>query len=394
MARSVARHDARSTGVASLTRLVAIVAAIAIVAGACGDDEQLDPVAAAQARVSSAQADVEEAQTAYDEQSEAFCASSEEFITAVDRYGKLLTDNAVTVGDVKTAGADLVKPREEVEEDAEKATAAHETLTAAQADLAEAEDALEAAKSGTSTSAPTGTTTTVPLVPPATVDRAKQAEADLVRVADSISDQTQVVKAVVEMHSAAYAVEAAWLRIFADAGCLTDEQLAQASGYVGEYTVAVQSSLEALGYYSDEIDGVYGPNTVAAVKKFQTDANLPVTGYVDQPTATALGSALLAKGGDVAQLSIAFTAAVQSTLKLAGFWSGPIDGRWTDELTGALKAFQSSLGVEPTGVVDSATLSAVHTKIAEAKDSDSTTTTATSAATTTSAPASTTTTSG
>ena len=389
----MARPVARNTRVASLTRLLAISAAIAVIATSCGDDEQLDPVAAAQARVNAAQADVEEAQSAFDEQSEAFCSSSEDFIAAVDRYGKLLTDSAVTVGDVKTAGADLVKPREEVEDDAEKAVAAHETLTAAEADLAEAEAALEAAESGTPTSAQSATTTTTPLLPPATVDRAKQAEAELVQVAGSISDQTQVVKAVVDMHSAAYAVEAAWLRIFADAGCLTDEQLAQANAYVGEYTVAVQSAMEALGYYSDEIDGIYGPATVAAVKKFQTDAGLPATGYVDQPTATALGSALLAKGGDVAQLSIAYTAAVQSTLKLAGFWSGPIDGRWTDELTGALKAFQSSLGVEPTGVVDSATLSAVHTKIADAKApaSSTTTTTAASSTTTTSAASTTTT---
>ena len=52
------------------------------------------------------------------------------------------------------------------------------------------------------------------------------------------------------------------------------------------------------------------------------------------------------------------TAAVQTVLTLAGFWDGPVDGVWTDELTAALQQFQLALGVEPTGIVDAATLAA------------------------------------
>ena len=52
------------------------------------------------------------------------------------------------------------------------------------------------------------------------------------------------------------------------------------------------------------------------------------------------------------------TAAVQTVLTVTGFWQAPIDGVWTDELTDALKEFQVAVGVEPTGVVDAATLAA------------------------------------
>ena len=52
------------------------------------------------------------------------------------------------------------------------------------------------------------------------------------------------------------------------------------------------------------------------------------------------------------------TAAIQQTLKLLGFWDGPVNGVWTDELTQAVKEFQTALGVEPTGEVDAATIAA------------------------------------
>jgi peptidoglycan hydrolase-like protein with peptidoglycan-binding domain len=58
---------------------------------------------------------------------------------------------------------------------------------------------------------------------------------------------------------------------------------------------------------------------------------------------------------------------VQAVLKLAGFWTGPIDGHWTAELTQALKNYQTHLGVPATGQVDTATLAALENTIAQAK---------------------------
>ncbi len=39
-----------------------------------------------------------------------------------------------------------------------------------------------------------------------------------------------------------------------------------------------------------------------------------------------------------------------------GYYTGPIDGIWNQELTDAIKALQRDLGVPETGVIDSATL--------------------------------------
>ena len=110
---------------------------------------------------------------------------------------------------------------------------------------------------------------------------------------------------------------------------------------------------------------MYGPATVDAIEALQEAHGLPTTGTVDKATAAALQSDLAAKGGAIAQEAVASTAAVQQTLKLAGFWDGPVDGEWTPELTEALKDFQTELGVEPTGTVDAATVAALEKAIAD-----------------------------
>ncbi len=159
----------------------------------------------------------------------------------------------------------------------------------------------------------------------------------------------------------------AWLQLFADAGCLTDEQEKQAVAAVRDYTTALQTSLRDAGYYDGEVDGIYGPATVDAVEALQEAHGLPSTGTVDKATADALQDDLAAKGGATAQQEVATTAAVQQTLQLAGFWDGPVDGVWTPALTEALKDFQTELGVKPTGTVDAATLTALEKAIEEAQ---------------------------
>jgi hypothetical protein len=72
---------------------------------------------------------------------------------------------------------------------------------------------------------------------------------------------------------------------------------------------------------------------------------------------------------------------VQSTLTLLGYWTGPVDGEWTPELTEALMELQTDLGVEPTGAVDAATLAALEEAMAQL-GTLATSTTTTSAPTT------------
>src|SRR4029453_13966198 len=281
----------------------------------------------------------------------AFCDASRPYITALDRYGDVLHRSAATVGDVKDAGSDLEAPREDVVDAAQAAVEAQHELATAEQELADAKGALAAAKATSSaTSSPSSTPPPppppppTPLAPAATVNRVKQAESEFESAQGGITDQTPLVQASQQFNAAAVALEMSWLRLFSDAGCFTDDQQKQAEAAVRDYTVALQESLSTAGYYQGGVDGVYGPSTVDAVEALQQAHGLPVTGTVDKATAAALQGDLQAKGGAAAQQGVASTAAIQQTLKLTGFWTGPVDGKWTPALTEAAKAFQTALG--------------------------------------------------
>ena len=214
-----------------------------------------------------------------------------------------------------------------------------------------------------STEPDTATTTTI--VAPVVIERVEQAEADLARTADGISETTPLAEATAEYNSAAFALQIVWLQLLADAGCLTDEQQAEALEQVTAYTTTLQTELQLVGYYDGAIDGIYGPATVEGVKQLQADSGLPETGFVDMATTVALDELLAALDLQTAAADLTHTAAVQTVLTLTGFWQGPVDGVWTDELTAALQEFQTALGVEPTGVVDTATLAAFQQALAD-----------------------------
>ena len=238
---------------------------------------------------------------------------------------------------------------------------AGQELVEAQAALAEA---IATASSVATSSTTPETTTTTTIVPPSHVERVQQAEEDLARTGEGITDETPLVEATAEYNSAAFALQIAWMRLLADAGCLSDEQLAEAVELVTAYTITLQTELQQVGLYDGAIDGIYGPETVAAVKQLQADSDLPETGFVDRATAMALDALLAELGLQTTAAEMTHTASVQTVLTLTGYWTGPIDGVWTDELTAALQAFQTALGVEPTGEVDAATLAAFEQALA------------------------------
>ena len=353
--------------------LATAVVSIVVVVGLAGCTEGATSVDRAKAQVAAKEKAVASAQAELDAASEEFCGASRDYIDALDRYGDVLNDTAPTVGDVREAGADLADPRDEAFDGAEAAVDAQQALVAAQQDLVDAQAALAAAEagpSGTPSAAPTAPPTSTPLAPAASVDRVKQADADFDDAQAAVTEQTPLADASEQFNSAVVALEMAWLRLFADAGCLTDDQQVQAEAAVSAYTFALQQDLATAGYYTGAVDGVTGPLTVQAVEDLQKANGLPVTGTVDKATAAALQAELLALGGAAAQESLASTAAVQQTLKLVGFWDEPVDGVWTDDLTAAVQAFQTELGVEPTGAVDAATLAAFERAIAELTEPD------------------------
>jgi len=376
----------------STTAVAGALALGALLLAGCGgsDDGSADrtPVEEAQADVDRAQEDRDEAATAFDESSDAFCGDAEDLITVVDEYGRALHADQVTVGEVRSGADDITSAREDAGGSANDAVEDHGALVEAEADLAEAQAELAAAKDAeagqsTTTSAPSSTTTAPPLVPKETTDRVAAAEQVLETTAKSIDDDTPVVDAGIRLSSAAFAVEVAWLRLFADAGCLAGDQQAQAIEAVVAYTTALQQDLTTAGYYDGEIDGVYGPSTVAAVEALQKAAQLPVTGLVDAATEQALDAAVAETAGAAAAGATTRTAAVQGALKALGYWDGPTDGEPSPALADAVAQLQTDLGLEPTGTIDPATLDAVAAAVEGAKESSTTTTDPASATTTT-----------
>lgn len=356
-------------------RAAAVAGVLIAMVGLTACAGETDSVDRAQAQVSVKEKAVKDAEAEFTAASEAFCGASKTYVVALDRYGDVLNDTAPTVGDVKEAGADLAEPRESALDGAEEAVEANQDLVVAEQELAEARAALEKAQAGPSNT-PTDTDSTPqatpsPLPPAATVDRVTQAESEFDAAQGSITDATTLADASEQFNAAAVALELAWLRLMVDAGCVTDEQTVQAEAAASSYTAALQQNLADTAYYAGGVDGVYGPATVAAVEALQEANGLPVTGTVDKATADALQAELLALGGAAAQESLVSTAAVQQTLKLVGFWPGAVDGMWSPELTDAVTAFQTELGVEPTGTVDAATISAFQKAMAELEQPES-----------------------
>ncbi len=296
---------------------IALTILLGLTISGCTEDEPID-VAAAQAQ---------------------FCSDVEQYVSAIGNYGGLFEDVDLTVGDVKNAADELAPGREAVEESA---------ATFQEAVTADTTPGL-----------------TVEIIQPESIDAVKDAEAAFAAASD-IDDNTTVVEAGVNFTSAAYGLEVAWVRLFADAGCIEDE--AQASQWVSDYVTALQTDLQAAGLYDGGIDGIYGPQTIAAVEKLQKDAGLPVTGLVDPATQAALAAAL-------GQRQSAEIGALQGILISTGYYDGAVDGIWSRELEDALKALQTDLGVPATGVVDAATLSAFEKALNDAGEAPPTTAT-------------------
>lgn len=362
-----------NTGTGTRRRPRGLLVGVAILAiGLAGCAGEVSDVDRAESRVTAKEKALSDAQAQLAEASESFCSASKTYVLALDRYGDVLNETAPTVGDVREAGADLAEPRDDALDGAEAAVAAQQQVVTATDELADARAALEQAKAGPSgtPSPPEVPATPTPLAPAASVDRVEQAETEFASAQGAITDDTPLADASEGFNSAVVALEFAWLRLFADAGCLSDEQAVDAQAAASVYTSALQQDLADAGYYAGAIDGVYGPETVAAVEALQDANGLAVTGTVDDATAAALQAELLALGGAAAQESIATTAAIQQTLKLVGFWDGPVDGVWTPALTEAVTAFQIELGVEPSGAVDAATISAFRQAIEELASAD------------------------
>ncbi|MCB0966952.1 MAG: peptidoglycan-binding protein [Ilumatobacter sp.] len=145
------------------------------------------------------------------------------------------------------------------------------------------------------------------------------------------------------------------LTIVADLSISLDELRDRVAPQIAGFIADVQVALTQLGYYTGPIDGQDSDEFRAAVSAFQADNGLDPTGELDAATIAALQAAL----GDNSILTSTIIE-VQQLLTELGYYTGPIDGTWSDELSDAIMAFQTDLGVEPTGILDAATLRAIY----------------------------------
>ena len=141
----------------------------------------------------------------------------------------------------------------------------------------------------------------------------------------------------------------------------------------------VQERLRQLGAYSGRADGVWGPDSQAALERFQQGRGLQVTGQLNQATASTLGlspAELVAAAPAVpaapavqAAPAVPATAAeplspaavrnIQARLRSLGFYRGSADGVWGPGTQAAIERFQQGRGLQATGQVTPATAAAM-----------------------------------
>ena len=136
----------------------------------------------------------------------------------------------------------------------------------------------------------------------------------------------------------------------------------------------VQERLRQLGAYTGRVDGVWGPDSQAALDRFQQARGLQVTGQLNQATTSTLGLSptelvAVAPGPvtpsgtalspSVEPLSPAAVRNVQARLRGLGFYRGAVDGVWGSGTQAGVERFQQGRGLQPNGQLNPATLSAM-----------------------------------
>jgi peptidoglycan hydrolase-like protein with peptidoglycan-binding domain len=117
---------------------------------------------------------------------------------------------------------------------------------------------------------------------------------------------------------------------------------------------AAQQRLKDGGYYPGPVDGVVGPSTDAALRAYQRDHGLKITGQLDPPTVRMLM-------GEASPVSVRAeptldVRAAQRQLKERGYYSGPVDGVAGPATEAALRAYQRDRGLKVTGRLDASTV--------------------------------------
>lgn len=165
-----------------------------------------------------------------------------------------------------------------------------------------------------------------------------------------------------------------------------------------DQVMAMQRALTARNLYQGKADGLWGPKTESALRNFQTQNGLEVTGTLDEPTARALGISATTMdrqpvaGTDVApapaptvgtatphsqprledgatsvqlsSLSQEQAREMQQRLQLLGFYRGAIDGKVGEGTRAALQRyFQRQAELAQRGAISNSAISLFGTEV-------------------------------
>lgn len=167
-----------------------------------------------------------------------------------------------------------------------------------------------------------------------------------------------------------------------------------------QQTMEMQRALTARNLYQGKADGVWGPKTESALRNFQTQSGLEVTGTLDEPTARALGvdatlerqpvsgtDAPAPQAGTTPQAGTASPSSqaqvedgasnvqlsslsqeqareMQQRLQLLGYYRGEIDGKVGEGTRAALQRyFQRQAELAQRGVISNSAISLFGTDV-------------------------------
>ena len=116
-----------------------------------------------------------------------------------------------------------------------------------------------------------------------------------------------------------------------------------------------QTELRRRGYAISAITGTANAETVAAVREYQADARLPVTGTIDDQLLGQLGTAKADSGA----IYRAQVKQVQAALNAAGYTAGPPDGALGPKSRAAISRYQSDNNLAATGELNAELLASL-----------------------------------
>ena len=136
------------------------------------------------------------------------------------------------------------------------------------------------------------------------------------------------------------------------------------TGDSGTGVRTLQDRLEKLGYFDGVPGGNYGSITASAVKRFQNQMGLNVTGTANNATQAALFSDKAPYSGILtSSLSTGakgeLVTRLQTRLLYKSYYTGNVGGTYDTATSNAVKAFQKKAGLSQTGSADASTLKAL-----------------------------------